>query len=59
MFHFVWNLQAYPFDFQLKTFCVAGLAWLSNPLAGTDFKDGVFGKSSFWQKKQKILVLEK
>ena len=44
MFHFVWNLQAYPFDFQLKTFCVAGLAWLSNPLAGTDFKDGVFGK---------------
>lgn len=55
MFHFVWNLQAYPFDFQLKTFCVAGLAWLSNPLAGTDFKDGVFGKSSFWQKKQKYL----
>ena len=42
--------QAYPFDFQLKTFCVAGLAWLSNPLAGTDFKDGVFGKSSFGRK---------
>lgn len=39
---------------------MAGLAWLSNPLAGTDFKDGVFGKSSFFgRKKQKILVLEK
>lgn len=22
MFHFVWNLQAYPFDFQLKNFFV-------------------------------------
>ncbi len=38
---------------------MAGLAWLSNPLAGTDFKDGVFGKSSFLAEKAKILVLEK
>ncbi len=39
---------------------MAGLAWLSNPLAGTDFKDGVFGKSSFLaEKSKKILVLEK
>lgn len=39
---------------------MAGLAWLSNPLAGTDFKDGVFGKSPFLgRKKQKNTCFRK
>ncbi len=39
---------------------MARLAWLSYPMVGTDFKDGVFGKVLFLaEKSKKILVLEK
>ncbi len=54
MFHFVWNLQAYPFDFQLKTFLCG---WTCLAIQSTGWNRfqrwSIWKKFFFWQKKAK------
>ena len=61
MFHFVWNLQAYPFDFQLKKFFVwldllgYPIQWLEQ-ISKMEYLEKVLFLA---EKSKKILVLEK
>lgn len=61
MFHFVWNLQAYPFDFQLKNFFVwldllgYPIHWLEQ-ISKMEYLEKVLFLA---EKSKKILVLEK
>ncbi|NTR80074.1 hypothetical protein HQ965_02980, partial [Enterococcus faecium] len=61
MFHFVWNLQAYPFDFQLKNFFVwldllgYPIQWLEQ-ISKMEYLEKVLFLA---EKSKKILVLEK
>ena len=61
MFHFVWNLQAYPFDFQLKNFFVwldllgYPIQWLEQ-ISKMEYLEKVLFLT---EKSKKILVLEK